>query len=149
MDSELRTDQFEDFSDKCKELYETTPDKVRERAARAGRVVDRPAEPLSLRASSSSSPPPPPPRARARLQTRVVLKYKHGEGKLYMRATNDDVCVMFETDQATEVRKLEKLHQWLMASMCGADPDAMDEAMEEEAAKPQSPKRDKKSKRRK
>ena len=36
-----------------------------------------------------------------------------------------------------------------MASMCGADPDAMDEAMEEEAAKPQSPKRDKKSKRRK
>ena len=87
-------------------------------------------------------------RARAP-QTRVVLKYKHGEGKLYMRATNDDVCVMFETDQATEVRKLEKLHQWLMASMCGADPDAMDEAMEEEAAKPQSPKRDKKSKRRK
>ena len=128
----LRTDQFEDFSDKCKELYETTPDKVRERAARA---VASSTVPLSL------SPRAP--------QTRVVLKYKHGEGKLYMRATNDDVCVMFETDQATEVRKLEKLHQWLMASMCGADPDAMDEAMEEEAAKPQSPKRDKKSKRRK
>ena len=144
----LRTDQFEDFSDKCKELYETTPDKVRARAdARAvasTHPAERAAAALSLRVSSLISP-----RARARLQTRVVLKYKHGEGKLYMRATNDDVCVMFETDQATDMRKLEKLHQWLMASMCGADPDAMEEAMEEEAAKAQSPKRDKKSKRRK
>ena len=36
--------------------------------------------------------------------------------------------MLFETDQAADLRKLDKLNQWLFTSMCGLDPDAIDEA---------------------
>lgn len=69
-------------------------------------------------------------------RVRFVLKYKHAEGTMTMRATNDEIWLIHKTDQAAEMRRLEALQQWIMAAMCGADADALvaaDAAAAEEA----------------
>ena len=97
-----------------------------------------------------------------RAQTRYVVKYRHCDGKLVLKVTNDRVvrqplcsrattrlrlssprrapiappsggagpltspcapqCLKFETDQAQDVKRLEKLNNLFFTYMCGKDP---------------------------
>mmetsp|Transcript_41510 Transcript_41510/g.110711 ORF Transcript_41510/g.110711 Transcript_41510/m.110711 type:complete len:117 (+) Transcript_41510:240-590(+) len=71
-------DTFEEFSDRCKQLYTESPDK-----------------------------------------TRMVVKYKHSNAAIYLRCTNDRVCLKYYSDQHVDVKKYEKLNSWIMAMMIG------------------------------
>mmetsp|Transcript_28742 Transcript_28742/g.39727 ORF Transcript_28742/g.39727 Transcript_28742/m.39727 type:complete len:115 (+) Transcript_28742:265-609(+) len=45
------------------------------------------------------------------LRTRFVTKYRHCDGKLEVKVTDDRVCLKYKTDQAQDLKKLEKLNQ--------------------------------------
>ncbi|KAF7460209.1 Hypothetical predicted protein [Marmota monax] len=50
-------------------------------------------------------------------QARVVLKYRHSDGSLCIKVTDDLVCLVYRTDQAQDVKKIEKFHSQLMRLM--------------------------------
>ncbi|XP_072713130.1 signal recognition particle 9 kDa protein isoform X1 [Ciconia boyciana] len=54
---------------------------------------------------------PPPP------AVRVVLKYRHCDGNLCIKVTDDVACLLYRTDQAQDVKKIEKFHSQLMRLM--------------------------------
>eukprot|EP00299_Pterocystis_sp_00344_P005176 c16524_g1_i1.p1 GENE.c16524_g1_i1~~c16524_g1_i1.p1 ORF type:complete len:109 (-),score=23.75 c16524_g1_i1:99-386(-) len=41
---------------------------------------------------------------------RYMVKYRHVAGTLVLKVTNDVVTLRYETDQAQDVKKVEKLH---------------------------------------
>ena len=43
------------------------------------------------------------------LATRCVTKYRHCEGKLVLKVTDDTTCLKFKSDKMDSVKKLEKL----------------------------------------
>ncbi|KAG5276525.1 hypothetical protein AALO_G00106680 [Alosa alosa] len=51
------------------------------------------------------------------MKVRVVLKYRHCDGNLCIKVTDDSVCLQYKTDQAQDVKKIEKLHGKLMRLM--------------------------------
>ena len=51
------------------------------------------------------------------MKAHVVLKYRHSDGSLCIKVTDDLVCLVYRTDQAQDVRKIEKFHSQLMRLM--------------------------------
>ncbi|XP_032834387.1 signal recognition particle 9 kDa protein [Petromyzon marinus] len=51
------------------------------------------------------------------MKVRVVVKYRHCAGHLSIKVTDDVVCLQFETDQAQDVKKVEKFHGQIMRLM--------------------------------
>lgn len=49
------------------------------------------------------------------LRTRYVLKYQHSQGKLTLKVTDDITCLQFATDQAADLRKVERLNNLFFA----------------------------------
>ncbi|KAL0390948.1 UNVERIFIED_CONTAM: E3 ubiquitin protein ligase DRIP2 [Sesamum calycinum] len=43
-------------------------------------------------------------------KTRYVMKYRHCDGKLVLKVTDDKECIKFKTDQAQDAKKMEKLN---------------------------------------
>ncbi|KAL8029108.1 hypothetical protein ABFX02_14G206600 [Erythranthe guttata] len=43
-------------------------------------------------------------------QTRYSTKYRHCDGKLVLKVTDDKECIKFKTDQAQDAKKMEKLN---------------------------------------
>jgi len=79
---------------------------------------------------------------------RYSMKYRHKEGRLVLKATDNRVCVMLRTDQATDAKKMEKLNTLFFTLMArGLDAPLADEEMAEAstsnatAARPASTKR--------
>ena len=70
-------------------------------------------------------------------QTRYVMRYRHCDGKLILKVTDDRVCLKFQTDQQTDVKKMERLNNLFFAHMCGEDPH---EPEPDEKAAPARPK---------
>ncbi|KAG8459017.1 hypothetical protein KFE25_006562 [Diacronema lutheri] len=54
--------------------------------------------------------------------TRYTFKYRHCDGKLVLKVTNDIITLTYATDQAADLRKLEKFNAVLCARMCGTTP---------------------------
>ncbi|XP_071996157.1 signal recognition particle 9 kDa protein isoform X2 [Engystomops pustulosus] len=50
-------------------------------------------------------------------RVRVLLKYRHCDGSLRIKVTDDVVCLLYSTDQAQDVKKIEKFHSQLMRLM--------------------------------
>ncbi|CAI5519256.1 unnamed protein product, partial [Closterium sp. Naga37s-1] len=48
---------------------------------------------------------------------RYVSKYRHCDGKLVLKATDDRVCIKFRTDQAQDAKKMERLNNLLFTLM--------------------------------
>jgi signal recognition particle subunit SRP9 len=64
----------------------------------------------------------------APLKTRFVTKYRHGDGKLVLKVTDDVTCLQYKTDQQSDLRKLEKLNLQMMALMAtGEAPAGVDQ----------------------
>ncbi|KAH0922746.1 hypothetical protein HID58_022764, partial [Brassica napus] len=56
--------------------------------------------------------------------TRYVVKYRHCDGKLVLKVTDNKECLKFKTDQAQEARKMEKLNNIFFTFMArGPDVD--------------------------
>lgn len=43
------------------------------------------------------------------LDTRYSIKYRHVDGKLVFKVTDDKVCLQFRTDQQQDLKKLERI----------------------------------------
>eukprot|EP00246_Nothoceros_aenigmaticus_P006435 TRINITY_DN1931_c0_g1_i2.p2 TRINITY_DN1931_c0_g1~~TRINITY_DN1931_c0_g1_i2.p2 ORF type:complete len:104 (+),score=20.58 TRINITY_DN1931_c0_g1_i2:138-449(+) len=69
------------------------------------------------------------------ISTRYVMKYRHCDGKLVLKVTDDRVCLKFKTDQAQDAKKMEKLNN-VFFTMMARGPDAV---VPEEAPKEQAP----------
>lgn len=50
-------------------------------------------------------------------RVRIVTKYRHCEGKLVVKITDDQVCIVYRTEHAQDLKKLEKLTSQLMRLM--------------------------------
>ncbi|CAI8043307.1 Signal recognition particle 9 kDa protein [Geodia barretti] len=50
-------------------------------------------------------------------KTRFCVKYRHCDGALVLKITDDKTCVKYQTDQLQDVKKLEKLNSVLMRNM--------------------------------
>ncbi|XP_047326788.1 signal recognition particle 9 kDa protein-like [Impatiens glandulifera] len=59
--------------------------------------------------------------------TRHVMKYRHCDGKLVLKVTDDRECLKFKTDQAQDAKKMEKLNNIFFTLMArGPDADISD-----------------------
>lgn len=45
------------------------------------------------------------------LKTRFVTKYRHCDGKLVLKVTDDSTCLQYKTDQQADLKKVEKLNR--------------------------------------
>lgn len=52
---------------------------------------------------------------------RFVMKYRHDDGKLVVKCTDNQVCLMYATEQAQDVKKVEKLTSQLMRHMASKE----------------------------
>ncbi|KAM4860511.1 signal recognition particle 9 kDa protein [Thomomys bottae] len=59
------------------------------------------------------------------MKVRVVLKYRHADGNLCMKVTDDAVCLVYRTEQAQDVKKIEKFHSQLMRLMVAKESRAV------------------------
>ena len=68
-------------------------------------------------------------------RVRFVMKYRHADGSLALRATNDELWLLYRTTHASDIRRLEALQLWLMSAMAGSDVETLTrEAAEADAA---------------
>ncbi|KAI1308413.1 hypothetical protein EDD11_004303 [Mortierella claussenii] len=56
--------------------------------------------------------------------TRYVAKYRHVEGKLVLKVTDDRTVLKYKTDQMQDLNKFERLNRSLMAKMHNRIPAA-------------------------
>lgn len=69
--------------------------------------------------------------------TRYVMKYRHCDGKLVLKVTDDKVCLKFKTDQAQDLRKMEKLNNTFFSMMArGPDAEVLEDLPKEPVAPP-------------
>eukprot|EP00270_Netrium_digitus_P012733 TRINITY_DN416_c0_g1_i4.p2 TRINITY_DN416_c0_g1~~TRINITY_DN416_c0_g1_i4.p2 ORF type:complete len:110 (+),score=36.92 TRINITY_DN416_c0_g1_i4:115-444(+) len=60
---------------------------------------------------------------------RYCMKYRHKEGKLELKATDDLDCVKFFTEQQQDAKKMEKLNNLFFSLMArGLDAQALEDA---------------------
>ncbi|CAL5225197.1 g7980 [Coccomyxa viridis] len=62
------------------------------------------------------------------LKTRYVLKYIHKSGKLQLKVTDDRVCLQYQTDQQSDVKKVEKLNNLFFGLMATGVEDSEEPA---------------------
>ncbi|KAG9452558.1 hypothetical protein H6P81_005462 [Aristolochia fimbriata] len=56
--------------------------------------------------------------------SRYVMKYRHCDGKLVLKVTDNRECLKFKTDQAQDAKKMEKLNNIFFTLMArGPDVD--------------------------
>ncbi|XP_039139639.1 signal recognition particle 9 kDa protein [Dioscorea cayenensis subsp. rotundata] len=55
--------------------------------------------------------------------SRYVMKYRHCDGKLVLKVTDNRECLKFKTDQAQDVKKMEKLNN-IFFTLMARGPDA-------------------------
>ncbi|XP_059160627.1 signal recognition particle 9 kDa protein-like [Physella acuta] len=55
------------------------------------------------------------------LKCRFVTKYRHCDGKLTLKVTDDKVCLQYRTEHAQDIKKLEKLTGQLMRHMASKE----------------------------
>ncbi|GLC34792.1 hypothetical protein PLESTB_001164800 [Pleodorina starrii] len=57
------------------------------------------------------------------LETRYSIKFRHSEGKLVLKVTDDRTCLKYKTDQQADLRKLERITSIFFPLMaCGELP---------------------------
>ncbi|XP_076314288.1 signal recognition particle 9 kDa protein-like [Tachypleus tridentatus] len=55
------------------------------------------------------------------MKVRLVIKYRHCDGKLVIKVTDDHVCLQFLTEHTQDVKKVEKLSNQLMRHMASRE----------------------------
>ncbi|KAI3829729.1 hypothetical protein L1987_03857 [Smallanthus sonchifolius] len=69
--------------------------------------------------------------------TRYVMKYRHSDGKLVLKVTDDKECLKFKTDQAQDAKKMEKLNNIFFTLMArGPETDITEVTGKEQTAQP-------------
>ncbi|KAK1314266.1 Signal recognition particle 9 kDa protein [Acorus calamus] len=66
--------------------------------------------------------------------SRYVMKYRHCDGKLVLKVTDNRECLKYKTDQAQEIKRMEKLNNiFFMLMTRGPDVDITEASMKEQA----------------
>ncbi|KAJ7285453.1 hypothetical protein O6H91_09G076600 [Diphasiastrum complanatum] len=66
--------------------------------------------------------------------TRYSMKYRHCDGKLVLKVTDNHLCLKFKTDQAQDAKKMEKLNNVFFTLMArGLDAVITEELPKEQA----------------
>lgn len=69
------------------------------------------------------------------LKTRYVTKYRHCDGKLVLKVTDDTVALQYKTQQQADLKKIEKLNQLFFSLMATgeapADTDMVDSVQQQ------------------
>lgn len=70
-------------------------------------------------------------------KTRYTVKYRHHESKLVLKVTDDVVVIKYKTDQAADVKKVEKLNNefFKLMSLKRLDPASLAAQEDEPAVK--------------
>ncbi|KAK1428376.1 hypothetical protein QVD17_17209 [Tagetes erecta] len=69
--------------------------------------------------------------------TRYVMKYRHSDGKLVLKVTDDKECLKYKTDQAQDAKKMEKLNNIFFTLMArGPETDITEVTGKEQTAQP-------------
>mmetsp|Transcript_22227 Transcript_22227/g.30315 ORF Transcript_22227/g.30315 Transcript_22227/m.30315 type:complete len:106 (-) Transcript_22227:426-743(-) len=69
-------------------------------------------------------------------KTRLVVKYNHPAGKVILRVTNDQMCFIYNTDEAADLKKLEKLNEWVFEQSCGISPISEASTLDTDVSRP-------------
>ncbi|KAI3742636.1 hypothetical protein L1987_60328 [Smallanthus sonchifolius] len=70
-------------------------------------------------------------------KTRYVMKYRHSDGKLVLKVTDDKECLKFKTDQAQDAKKMEKLNNIFFTLMArGPETDITEVTGKEQTEQP-------------
>lgn len=51
------------------------------------------------------------------IKCRLVIKYRHKDGVLVVKCTNNAVCHMYRTEQSQDIKRIEKLSSQMMRHM--------------------------------
>ncbi|KAG6403041.1 hypothetical protein SASPL_135257 [Salvia splendens] len=74
-------------------------------------------------------------------KTRYAMKYRHCDGKLVLKVTDDRECIKFKTDQAQDAKKMEKFNN-ISFTLMARGPDAdITEGGGKEQVEAQAPRR--------
>lgn len=55
------------------------------------------------------------------MKVRFVIKYRHCDGKLCLKVSDNQVCLQYRTEHAQDVKKIEKLTSLLMRHMASKE----------------------------
>ncbi|KAF8773041.1 signal recognition particle 9 kDa protein-like [Argiope bruennichi] len=55
------------------------------------------------------------------MKVRFTLKYRHCDGKLVVKITDNQACLMYLTEHTQDVKKIEKLTSQLMRHMASKE----------------------------
>ncbi|KAI3435566.1 hypothetical protein D9Q98_001631 [Chlorella vulgaris] len=66
------------------------------------------------------------------LKTRFTTKYRHCDGKLILKVTDDATCLQYKTDQQADLKKIEKLSKVFFSLMATGEPPADDVELQPE-----------------
>lgn len=55
------------------------------------------------------------------MKCRFVMKYRHNDGKLVVKVTDDVVCLMYLAEQSQDVKKVEKFTSQMMRHMASME----------------------------
>ncbi|KAL6053115.1 Signal recognition particle protein [Balamuthia mandrillaris] len=50
-------------------------------------------------------------------RTRYVIKYRHNEGKLVLKVTDDNTCLKYKATYVQGIKKMEKLNKLFLRAM--------------------------------
>jgi signal recognition particle subunit SRP9 len=128
--------EWGEFSDKAAQLFLKSPVKVRRAAP-------------SRRRPAAAPPRPVPNPAAARPQTRYTFKYRHSDSSVVLKVTDDVVCLKYKTDQASDMKLIEKFNNLLFRLMASNDleKEALVQEPEPEEPAPQQGRRGGKNRR--
>lgn len=51
------------------------------------------------------------------LRCRLVMKYRHKDGQLSVKCTDDKVCLLYKTENSQDIKRIEKLNSQMMRHM--------------------------------
>lgn len=55
------------------------------------------------------------------LDTRYSIKYRHCDGKLVLKVTDDRRCIQYRTDQQQDLKKMERITTMFFALLASGD----------------------------
>ncbi|KAH9396958.1 Signal recognition particle protein [Tyrophagus putrescentiae] len=55
------------------------------------------------------------------LACRLTMKYRHQDGKLVVKCTDNKACLLYQTEQANDIKKIEKLASQIMRHMASSE----------------------------
>ncbi|CAN8000524.1 unnamed protein product [Ixodes hexagonus] len=62
-----------------------------------------------------------PMKASGKLPVRFIVKYRHCDGKVQVKITDDQVCLQYLTEHSQDVKRIEKLTNLLMRHMASKE----------------------------